>query len=133
VQSPGSYVSPRLTIVALLLLVRDPVLFAAAALQVWPTLAYRGPFAVLELSAHGIIAAFSVAAAVMLLNGAPDGRRIARFAVALSVFRTVLSLYWSALPSNVVPGHEPIYAGIAIAIGVILFLLLRTPSAQPSR
>ena len=124
---------PLLTIVAVLLLVRDPVLFAAAALQVWPTLAYRGPFAVLELSAHGIIAAFCVAAAVMLLNGAPDGRRMARVAVALSVCRAVSSLYWSALPSNVVPGHQPIYAAIAITTGVVLLLLLRTPSGQPSR
>ncbi len=125
--------SPALRIVAALLLVREPVLFAAAALQVWPTLAYRGPLAVLELAAHGIIAAVCVAAAMMLLNEAPDGRRVARFAVALSVLRALSSLYWSALPSNVVPGHEPIYAAIAIGVGAILLFFLKAPSGRPSR
>jgi uncharacterized protein YbjT (DUF2867 family) len=126
-------VSPVLRIVAVLLLVREPLLFAAAALQVWPTLLYRGPLAVLELAAHGIIAAVCVAAAMMLLNQAPDGRRMARVAVTLSVVRAVSSLYWSALPSSVVPGHEPVYAAISIAAGAILLFCLKRPSEQPFR
>lgn len=123
--------SPFLRIVAVLLLVWEPLNFAATALNVWPTLAYRGWMPAAELVLQAMIAALCAAAGMMLLNGAPDGRRIARIAVILSVGRVVWALYWSALPRNTVPGAEPVYAATAIVIGILTLLVLRAPSTQP--
>lgn len=117
----------------MLLLVWEPLNFAATALNVWPTLAYRGWMPVAELVLQAIIAALCAAAGIMLLNEAPDGRRTARIAVALSVARVVWAVYWSALPGNSVPGTEPFHAGLAILVGVGMLLVLREPSTQPSR
>lgn len=125
--------SPFLKIVAVLLLVWEPLNFAATALNVWPTLAYRGWISVAELALQGAIATLCVAAGMMLFNDGPDGRRIARIAVGLSVARVVWAVYWSALPGNTVPGTEPFQAGFAIVVGVGMLLVLREPSTQPSR
>ena len=121
-----------LKLVAGLLLLWEPLNFAARILEVWPTLAYRGAIAVMELAAHGIVALLCVAGGMMLLNDAPDGRLVARIAVVLSVLRVVGSLYWSVLPSSTSPGAEPIFAGIAIVIGATLLGILRTPRERPS-
>ena len=125
--------SPFLRIVAGLLLVWEPLNFAASVLTVWPTLIYRGWLAAAELAGHGVIAALCAGAGMMLLNEAPDGRRLARIAVVLSVVRVVCALYWSALPSDTIPGTEPVFAAVAILIGAALLLVLREPSTQPSR
>ena len=107
--------------------------FAATVLNVWPTLAYRGWRAVAELGLHGMIAALCIAAGMMLFNEAPDGHRIARVAVILSVARVVFGVYWSALPRDTVPGAEPFHAATAIFIGMLLLLVLRAPSTRASR
>jgi hypothetical protein len=122
--------APSLKIVAVLLLVWEPLNFAATALNVWPTLAYRGWIPAAELVLQAMIAALCAAAGMMLLNDAPDGRRIARAAVILSVARVVSALYWSALPRHTAPGAEPVYAATAIVIGVLMLLVLREPSTQ---
>jgi hypothetical protein len=119
--------------VASLLLVWEPLNFAATVLNVWGTLAYRGLFAIAELAVHAVIAAFCVVAGMMLFNDAPDGRRIARIAVILSTGRVLWALYWSALPRNHVPGAEPFSAAIAIGIAVMMLLVLRAPSTRASR
>lgn len=125
--------SPFLKIVAALLLVWEPLNFAATVLNVWPTLAYRGWGAVTELTLQAAVAALCVTAGMLLLNDAPDARRIARIAVMLSIGRVVGALYWTTLPNNAVPGSEPFSAATAIIIGILLLVVLRGPSTQPSR
>ena len=125
--------SPFLRIVAGLLLIWEPLNFAGTVLNVWSTLVYRGWLAIAELALHGIVATLCVGAGMMLLNDAPDGRRLARVAVVLSVARVVGALYWSALPRDTVPGTEPIFATIAVLIGAVLLLALRAPSTPPFR
>jgi hypothetical protein len=122
--------------VAGLLLVWEPLNFAALVLQVGTSLAYRGWVPVAELAAHGIIAALCVAAGMMLLNGAPDARRVAAAAIVLSVARVVQSLYWTALPNSTVPGDEPLQAALSVCVGVLALVVLRRPekrSGPPSR
>ena len=125
--------SPFLKIVAVLLLVWEPLNFAATVLNAWPTLAYRGWIAAAELALQAMIAALCVMAGMMLLNDAPDGRRIARIAVMVSVGRVVGGLYWTTLPNNAVPGSEPFSAATAIIVGGLMLVALRGPSTQPSR
>jgi hypothetical protein len=88
---------------------------------------------VAELATQGIIAAICAAAGVMLLNDTPDARRLARLAVVLSVGRVIFATYWSELPSQIVPGDRMFYAVVALAVGAITLLILRTPTERPSR
>jgi hypothetical protein len=115
-----------------LLLFLEPLHFAAEALAVLPTIAYRGPAAVVELVVHGIVAAVCAAAGFALWNASPDASRLAAVAVVAAVGRVIQSLYWSALPNNTRPGDEPIVAAVAIAVGVIVLLVLRRPSRDPA-
>ena len=118
-----------LRLLIVLLIVWEPLHFAAEAIGVLPTIAYRGALAILELTVHGVVAAVSAAAGLALFNGAPDARRLATFAVIGVAARTVQSLYWSVLPNNTTPGAEPVFAGVAIvAAGVAIVVLLRRPS-----
>lgn len=103
----------------------EPLHFAAEALGVLPTIAYRGPLAVLELSVHGAIAAFSAAAGFALFNGAPDGRPLAILAVVAVAARTIQSVYWSVLPNNSAPGTEPVYLIAAVVLAIVAVAVIR--------
>jgi hypothetical protein len=112
-------------VLAALLLFWEPLHFAAEAIGVLPTIAYRGALAILELILHGVVAALSAAAGFALFNGAPDGRRLAAFAVIAVGARTIQSLYFSVLPNNTTPGAEPLFAGVAIIMAVVVLAVLR--------
>lgn len=111
-------------LVAVVLIVWEPLHFAGEALGVLPTIAYRGTLAVLELLLHGVVAAISAAAGFALWNGSPDGRRLALVAVAAVAARSVQSVYVSVLPSSIPPGSEPVSAAVAIAVGLIAVVML---------
>lgn len=117
-----------LKLIALLLLVWEPLNFAGEALGVLPTISYRGARAAVELVAHLCVAALSAGAGLALFNDAPDGRRLAVLAVACSTARVVQSLYWSVLPNNTVPGSEPYYALIAVVAGTAAVIVLSARS-----
>jgi len=114
-----------ITIVAVLLVFLEPLRFAAEALAVVPTITYRGPFAMVELVLHGLVAALSAAAGLALWNGSPDGRRLARVAIVAVTSRTIQSLSWSVLPNNTPPGGEWLSAGVAIAVSALALVFLR--------
>ena len=114
-----------IAIVAALLVFLEPLRFGAEALSVLPTIAYRGPLAIIELAVHGLIAALSAAAGFALWNGSPDGRRLARIAIVAVTVRTLQSLAWSVLPNNTPPGGELLSAGVAIVVAVIALVILR--------
>ena len=112
-------------IVAAVLLAWEPLTFAAEALTVLPTIVYRGDAAMLELAAHGIVAAVAAAGGLALWNGTPSASRLATLAIVLSVFRTIQSLYWSTLPTATVPGDEPVIAAVTVVIGLAGLAVVR--------
>ena len=114
-----------ISVVAAILVFVEPLRFAAEALSVIPTIAYRGTLAIVELIAHALVAALCAAAGLSLWNGSPDGTRLARFAIVASTIRVIQSMTWSVLPNNTPPGSELFSAGIAIALAAIGLLLLR--------
>ena len=119
-------------VVAALLVGWEPANFAVRGLQVLPTLGDRSWAASGELALHGVVAAFCVAAGMMLWHGAPDARRLAQAAIIVSAARVVQSIYWSALPDDTAPGDEWFYAGIAIGVAALLTGLLYVSGARPS-
>ena len=98
-----------LRVLAFLLLLWQPASFAHVASVAIPSLGYRGWLAGVELVAAGAIAAVSVAAWWSLVTRQPHGVPLARLALILSAARSIQSLYWTLLPSDVVPGTEAIY------------------------
>jgi hypothetical protein len=102
------------TLLAAILTLWEPLTFASA-LATGRSLAFRGPIAIVEIAAVGIIAVVSVAASWSLLNGAPHGVPLARIALIATTVREGVALYWTRLPSNVAPGTRGLYAAMMIA------------------
>ena len=97
------------------------------------SLAFRGPIALVEIAAVGIIGVLSVAASWSLLNGAPHGISLARIALIATTARELLALYWTRLPSNVAPGTRGFYAAMMTAHAVAwLTYLARARRGVPS-
>jgi hypothetical protein len=114
-----------LRLVAVLLMVWEPLRFAGEALQVLPSIGYRGAVAALELLVHGGVAALSAGAGFALWNRTPDAARLATIAVIAIVARAVQSLYWSVLPNNTVPGDEPFTIGVTLLAGLLVLAIVR--------
>src|SRR4051812_48583963 len=93
------------------LLVWQPLSFAVEASAALPTLGMRGLPGTLELGAHAIVAALSVAAGWALWQSSPAGPMLARVALIVGAIGGVQSLYWSVLPSNVFPSDQLPLAG----------------------
>jgi hypothetical protein len=104
-----------LTLLAAVLALWQPVSFAFTASAALPSLAFRGWLDVGELAAAGVIAAVSATASWALWSRALHGVPLARLALILSAVRGVQSLYWTRLPSDVVPGTEGIFATLIVA------------------
>ena len=113
-----------LVLLACVLVLWQPASFAIVASATVPSLAIRGWMAAVELLFAGAIAAICVAAAWALVMRQPHGIPLAKLALALSAIRSVQSLYWTTLPSNVVPGTEEEYAGMIVALtaGWLIYL-----------
>ena len=79
------------------------------------SLGFRGPIAVLELAMLAAIAMLSVAASMSLVNRAPHGVPLARIALMASTLRELVALYWTRLPSNVVPGTRGLWSAVLVA------------------
>ncbi len=114
-----------LRFVAVLLIAWEPLRFAGEALQVVPSIPYRGWLAAVELLAHAGAAALSAGAGFALWNGTPDARRIATFAILVLMARAVQSLYWSVLPNNTMPGDEPFTLAVALIAGAVMLAVVR--------
>lgn len=91
-----------------------PLGFAATAGRSLQSLGFRGVGAAIELAIAGLVAAVSLAAASALWSRAPHGASLARLALVLAAARSVQSLYWTYLPSDVVPGTERLLAVIIV-------------------
>lgn len=116
-----------LRIVALLLIVLEPLRFAGEVLRVLPSIVDRGAIAAIELLLHGLVALLSAGAGFALWNATPDARRISTIAIVALVARSVQSVYWSVLPDSTMPGDEAYSAGIAVAIGLAMLAVIYFP------
>jgi len=114
-----------LLLVAVLLIAWEPLRFAGEALQVLPSIGYRGWVPAIELLAHAGAAALSAGAGVALWNGTPHARGLATVAVIVLILRNLQSLYWSVLPNRTMPGDEPFAAGVALATGALMLGVIR--------
>jgi hypothetical protein len=108
------------------LLVWRPLDFAFEFPMVLPSLRLRGAAGVLELVAHGAVAALAVAAVRALASGLPSALLLARAALVASVAATVQSHYWSVLPHQTMPGDRlPLAVGSVIVASLWLAYLRR--------
>jgi hypothetical protein len=114
-------------ILAAVLLLWQPFTFAVIAGRALPSLGFRGWIAIVELLAAGVVAALSVAAAWSLWSRAPHGVAMARLALILAAARGVQSLYWTRLPSDVIPGTQALLATIIIAHAALWLVYLSLP------
>lgn len=106
--------------------------FSFTASRALPSLGFRGWIATVELLVAGFVAALSVAAAWSLWSKAPAAVALARIALVLATLRGVQSLYWTYLPSDVVPGTETTLAAALIVHAALwLWYLARPERAAP--
>jgi hypothetical protein len=101
-----------------------PVSFAVEFFPALTSLGQRGLGGLLELLAHGAVAALAIAAVRALSNGLPSGLVLARAALVASPVATVQSLYWSVLPHQTMPDDKlPIAAaGVLVAAAWLVYL-----------
>jgi hypothetical protein len=96
------------------------------------TVAARGVPAVLELVAHGMIAAVAAAGVFALWNGSPAASRLAAIAVVLVAAATIQSQFVSWLPRQTSPGQAVPTAVVHGVVALVLLAWLRRP-ARSSR
>ena len=119
-----------LLVLAVALALWQPISFVSVASAALPSLGFRGWPASVELLIAGLVAASNVAAAWSLWTRAPHAVSWSRLALVLGAARGVQSLYWTRLPSDVVPGTETVHAAlIAVYTGGWLLYLSRSARA----
>ena len=120
------------TLLAVALLLWDPLNFAVKALAVLPTIMYRGWLPAVELLIFGGVAAVAAAAGLALLNGSPASHRLATVAVLASCARTIQSVSFTALPNETVPGQEAYIIIAALTFAIVALAVIRR-SARSSQ
>ena len=106
------------------LLLWRPLGYIVELPQALPSLGMRGAPGAIELLFHGAVAALAVAAAQALWNERPSGPMLAAVALIASAAAAVQSLYWTALPHQIVPGTERVFAALAIGHAAIWLVYL---------
>jgi hypothetical protein len=114
-----------LLILCAYLAVWQPMSFASEVTATLPTLGMRGTAGVLELVAHGAVAAIAVAAGWGLWVGNPGAPGMAEIAILLCAAASVQSLYWTRLPHDVMPGDRLPLAVLAMAHATGWMMYLR--------
>ena len=111
------------------LLVWRPLDFAVEFSSTLSSLEQRGLIGVVELLAHGAVAALAVAAVRALWNAMPSGTLLARAALVASALTTAQSHYWSVLPHQTMPGDRLPMVVTAIVVAAVWLLYLRKAPA----
>ena len=119
-------------LLGVLLLVWEPLNFAAQATTVLPTLGYRGLVPGVELLLHGLVAVLNAAAGLAVVNRTPAAPRLATVAVLAACARTIQSVSFTSLPSETVPGQEPYVVITALTLTVLALAIIRR-STRSSR
>lgn len=112
-----------LVLCAVLLLWR-PLDFAMELPLTLPSLGMRGIAGGAELLFHGAVAVLAIAAVRALAGALPIGPTLAAAALVASAGASIQSLFWSALPNQVVPGSELPLAALSTlhALAWLLYL-----------
>ncbi len=115
-----------LRLLALLLVVWEPVSLSLATAPILPTLADRGLLVGLALSVRVVAAGFCVAAGLALWNRRPHGARLAIVALALAGLTQLAALLTPILPTDLPPDLR-LFAGVAIVVyyGAWIAVLMR--------
>ena len=113
-----------LFLLCVVLFVWAPASFAAELGTTLPSLWMRGPLALFELGAHGLVTALSVAAGWALWLRRPHGPPLARAALIGLAVVGVQSVYWSVLPTQTPPGSELPLAALSVGHTALWLLFL---------
>jgi hypothetical protein len=119
-------------ILAAFLFAWEPVRVARELTTTLGSFGMRGAPAVVEILAHGAVAALAMAGGQALWNRNPAGPGLAAVAIAASVVADVQSLYWSSLPGQTMPGDRAPLAILAIANGAWWLGYLRWSAGRQS-
>jgi hypothetical protein len=111
-------------LLAIYLLAWVPLRFAVSLLETLPTLRMRGAAAIAELALHGVVTALAVAGGWMVWSRAPAASAFARMAVVASGATTIVSLFYTALPSQVAPGARLPLAALTIVYTAFWLVLI---------
>ncbi len=114
-----------LRVLALLLLVWEPLSFGVVAAGAMNALQVRGAGVGVVLTARLVITAMCIAAGRALLDERPAGPALARLALTLSAGVQLLAYLTPYFPSNRMPGDTPLYVAVVLAYyaGWLLYLL----------
>jgi hypothetical protein len=107
------------------LLVWRPLDFAIELPSTLPSMEQRGVLGVIELLAHGLVAALAVAAARAIWSGLAPAVLLARLALVASAAATIQSQYWSVLPHQTMPDDKLLLAIVAVSMAVGWLIYLR--------
>ncbi|MGC4085455.1 MAG: hypothetical protein QM736_25870 [Vicinamibacterales bacterium] len=110
--SPSSHSTGLpLRVLAVLLIVWEPVSFAAVAASAFNAIGVRGWPVALVLTVRLIAAAVGVAAGRAILDHRPGALTLVRLALVSSALVRLVSDLTPWFPSNRMPGDTPIYVG----------------------
>jgi hypothetical protein len=127
---PGTRRWP-LTLLAVLLVVWEPVSFALYASSVVARLPQRGTYAILWLAARIVVVGIGIAAGLALWNDRPGAIVLARLAVAASAAAVIVGWMTSALPDNRPPGAAlPVTLALIAYNAAWLVYLFRIPASS---
>ncbi len=101
-----------------------PLRFANELFASAPSLDMRGIPALLELAAHAVVALMCATAGWMVWIRSPAAVPLSEGAVVASFMMSIQSLFWTVLPSDVVPGHRLPLAAIAFALALFWLALI---------
>ena len=113
-----------LAILAVQLMIVEPIGLAFYASSIVPRVFDRGPWATVVLLARLAATALAVAAGVALWHERPGRLRLARLALVALATTIALSLLTAALPINRPPGTSlPLAVGLVVYYGAWLLYL----------
>ena len=117
-----------LLLLALLLVVGEPLLLAQEVARLLPTIGMRGPAVGWLVLARVGVTGVGVAAGLAILGGRPHGAAMARLALLLLAAVSLVAVLAPILPSNRLPGTAgPIALLIVVYYGAWIVYLLRRP------
>ena len=121
-----------LPLLCLILLFWRPLNLAIELTTALPSLAMRGPVAIVELLFHAAVAAIAVAAVHAIWSRLPSAMLLARVALVGSAIAAVQGLNWSVLPHQTAPGESlPLSVLAVLHAGIWLAYLRRFSGRYP--
>jgi hypothetical protein len=109
-------------LLAAYLAVWEPLSVASLAAASVSSIGFRGVAGAIELAWGCAVAALSIGGAWSVWGRAIGAPTLARAAIVAVAARDLQALYWTRLPSNVVPGTRPALTAVVVAVGGLAWL-----------